>query len=105
MLFVVADASVFPHNRARFLEAAEAMITASRAEAGCLGYDYAWDLLEPDRLRALERWRDADALRYHFRTPHMAAFLAALRDMKNPVPAITVFEASNEHPIGGYSSR
>lgn len=58
MLFVVADADVLPHNRARFLQAATAMVTASRAEEGCLGYDYAWDVLEPNRLRVLERWRD-----------------------------------------------
>lgn len=105
MLFVVAEAQVLPRNRVRFMEAGSAMVTASRAEAGCLGYDYAWDILDPGRLRVLERWRDAEALRFHFRTPHMAAFLAALREMGNPAPQISVFEASNEHAIGGYGTR
>ena len=53
------------------------MIEASRAEPGCGGYDYAFDLLEPDLMRVRELWKDEQALKDHFATPHMAAFLKA----------------------------
>ena len=53
------------------------MIEASRAEPGCAGYDYAFDLIEPDLMRVRELWRDEQALKDHFATPHMAAFLKA----------------------------
>lgn len=81
MLIVIATAKVDPANRARMEEVGAAMVTASRLEAGCLGYSYAWDYLEPDTMRATELWRDAAALRFHFATPHMAAFLRALKEM------------------------
>src|SRR4249919_3683022 len=61
---------------------ARPMIEASRAEAGCAGYDYAVDMLEPDLMRVRELWRDEQALKDHFATPHMAAFLKGLRELR-----------------------
>ena len=51
------------------------MILASRAEPGCAGYDYAFDLLEPDLMRvrenddaiALDRGENADLAAAHVR--------------------------------------
>ena len=39
-----------------------AMVEASRAEDGCLGYSYAEDVLEPGLIHVAERWRDRAAL-------------------------------------------
>ena len=105
MPIFVANAKVEGGNRGRMQEAREAMVAASRAEAGRLSYTYAWDFAEPDTLRAVELWRDAEALRFHFATPHMAAFLKTLKEMGNPPPEITVYEAGNPHPIAGYGRR
>jgi len=58
--------------------AMETMIRASREEAGCIDYAYSIDMLEPNRLRIIERWVDLDALKAHFAMPHMAVFRAAL---------------------------
>lgn len=102
MLIVVADAVVKPENRDRMEEAGPAMVVPSRQEEGCLGYSYAWDMIEPNRLRIIELWKDEAALRFHFRTPHMAAFLKALGEMANSPPAITVYEAGAAHDIGRY---
>ena len=46
------------------------------------GYDYAVDMLEPDLMRVRELWRDEQALKDHFATPHMAAFLKGLRELR-----------------------
>lgn len=62
-------------DRAR--PAMAAMLTASRAEDGCLAYSYAQDVLDPCVIHVSERWRDRAALDAHFRTPHMAAWRAA----------------------------
>ena len=48
------------------------VIALSRAEPGCLAYDYAEDVLEPGLFRVSERWTSRDALDVHFATPHMA---------------------------------
>lgn len=58
------------------LEAARAamaeVITQSRAEPGCISYDYAEDVLEPGLFRVSERWTSRAALDAHFASPHMA---------------------------------
>lgn len=56
----------------------EAMITASRAEDGCIDYSYGVDVLEPDTLVVVEYWEDWAALEAHFATPHMTAWRKAL---------------------------
>ena len=82
MLIVLADARFDPAQTSEIIAIARPMIEASRAEAGCAGYDYAFDMLEPGLMRVQEWWRDEQALRDHFATPHMAAFLKALRTLK-----------------------
>ena len=75
------------------------MIEASRAEAGCAGYDYAFDMLEPGLMRVREWWRDEQALRDHFATPHMAAFLKALRTLKPASVTIKCHELGPERKM------
>ena len=48
------------------------MVSASRAEAGCLEYSYAEDVLEPGLIHVKERWADREALDAHLRMPHLA---------------------------------
>ena len=62
--------------------AAEAQIAASRAEGGCIDYTYALDVLDPQIMRVLERWKSWEALEAHFKEPHMDAWRAALADVK-----------------------
>ncbi|BCW88619.1 Putative monooxygenase YcnE [Alphaproteobacteria bacterium SO-S41] len=102
MLIVVGNAKVVARQRDRMMRACEAMVTASRLEEGCAGYNYAFDILEPEMMRVIELWRDEAALRFHFRTPHMAAFLGELAAMGSR-PDIVVYEAGNPHPISGYA--
>lgn len=105
MLIVIATAVVEERNRQRMEEVGRAMIEASRGEEGCLGYAYAWDFLQPNVMNAIELWRDEAALRSHFRTPHMAAFLKPLGEMGNPSPRITVHPAEGGHEINRYFAR
>jgi quinol monooxygenase YgiN len=48
------------------------VVELSRAEEGCLAYDYAEDLLEAGLFRVSERWTSRAALDAHFATAHMA---------------------------------
>jgi quinol monooxygenase YgiN len=82
MLIVLADARFDPAQAAQVRELARPMIEASRREPGCAGYDYAFDLIEPDLMRVREWWKDEQALKDHFATPHMATFLTGLRELK-----------------------
>ena len=52
------------------------MVTATRAEDGCLQYAFAEDVLDPCLIHISELWRDAAALDAHRNTAHMAAWRA-----------------------------
>ena len=99
MLIVLADARFDPTQTSEIIAIARPMIEASRAEAGCAGYDYAFDMLEPGLMRVREWWRDEQALRDHFATPHMAAFLKALRTLKPASVTIRCHELGPERKM------
>jgi quinol monooxygenase YgiN len=42
----------------------------SRAESGCLFYTWMQHAARPEQLSLYERWRNIDALKLHFGTPH-----------------------------------
>ena len=57
-------------------DAMERMITASRAEEGCLAYSYAEDILEPGLIHVAERWKDEAALKRHWKSEHLVQWRA-----------------------------
>jgi quinol monooxygenase YgiN len=101
MLVVLAEARFDPKDTERVRAIARPMIEASRAEPGCSGYDYAFDLLEPDLMRVRELWRDEQALKGHFATPHMTAFLKGLRELRPRTVTVKCYELGAEHPMPG----
>lgn len=73
-VIIAGTVRVPPKNLERFKPHMQAMLTASRAEDGCLEYSYAVDVAEPGLIRIFEAWRDQAAIDAHFQTPHMAAW-------------------------------
>lgn len=61
--------------------AMEKMLSASRAEPGCIRYSYALDVLDDGLVHVSEAWIDREALAAHFHTPHMAEWRAALTEI------------------------
>jgi quinol monooxygenase YgiN len=84
-LIVAGTVRIPPENLNAFRPQMLAMLTASRAEDGCITYSYAEDVAEPGLIRVFEAWRDQAALEAHFQTAHMAAWRAAW-------PAFGVFD-------------
>ncbi len=78
MIIVEGSARIPEGAWEQAISAMEPMITASREEAGCIEYAYSRDLLDPNLLRIIERWKDKAALVRHFAEPHMAVFREAL---------------------------
>lgn len=99
MLIVLAEATLGEGTAEAGRAAFDAMVTASRAETGCLGYSYAIDLLDPTKFHAIEKWVDEAALAYHFATPHMAAFQAALRELDITITQLLKYQADDGAPL------
>lgn len=91
MLLVIGHLRFPPAARSEVLAALAEVIAATRAEPGCLFYDFAEDVLEANLFRVSEGWRDADALRGHFASPHMDRFRAAREALGMTERVVTIY--------------
>jgi quinol monooxygenase YgiN len=101
MLIIQGIVRIDEADRAKFQAAAETMIPATRAEAGCIAYSYAEDALEPGLIHIVERWRDQAALDAHLAAPHMAAFSATIAGLRMRDVKIVAYDAANERVLIG----
>ncbi len=72
MLLIIGTVRVPPDGLEQAKPAMQRMISASRAEPGCLGYSYAQDVLDAGLIHVSEAWRDRAALEAHFKSAHIA---------------------------------
>ena len=77
MLLIVGTVRLPADNLDRARPIMQRMTEASRAEAGCVDYGYAEDVLDPGLIHVKELWTDQAALDRHFATTHIAEWRAA----------------------------
>lgn len=63
------------------LELMRRMAIASRAEVGCISYEFYIGLSDPNTLLLFQEWESVEALQGHFDTDHMEEFLKVLPDV------------------------
>ena len=78
MIVVNARISMTAEAVAAMKDAILTMRKATLAEDGCEDYSFSVELDDPGTIRVVERWTSKEALNAHFKTPHMATFLAAM---------------------------
>ena len=98
-LIIAGTVRVPPENLARFQPHMQAMLSASRAEDGCLSYSYAVDVAEPGLVRIFEAWRDQASLEAHFATEHMAACRAAWPQFAVSDRRLIAYEVASERSL------
>lgn len=76
-LHVVATIPVRPEAVEKVRGALGDLVTATRAEEGCLAYDLYESAAAPGTFVTVERWTDQAALDAHMTQPHVAAAFAA----------------------------
>ncbi len=85
---------------ARLRPAAETMINTTRTtEPGCIEYNFAVDLVEPNLIRISERWKDQAALDAHFASAHMAAFQKVMAGAKILGISAMAYNGSDERKL------
>jgi quinol monooxygenase YgiN len=67
-----------PTKRDAFIEAAGAVMAATKAEEGCERYEFSADLTDPGRFYMGEQWTSQAALDGHMASEHLAAFMGAM---------------------------
>ena len=75
------------------------VMLATRAEAGCIEYNYAEDVLDPGLIRVSEVWQSRAQLSAHLQTPHMQTWVAERIGLGLTERRITVFEADGGVPL------
>ena len=59
-----------------FLATLPGLVAGTRAEPGCIQYDFNQSNDEPSLFLVYEKWADQAALDAHMETPHIQAFIA-----------------------------
>jgi quinol monooxygenase YgiN len=77
MLILAGSIRLPPENMPAARPVMAAMVAASRAEAGCIAYSFAEDLIEPGLVRIFEVFRDLEAQQVHSTSAHMMQWRAA----------------------------
>ena len=99
-MIVVSGQFRFPPERLADARPAMArVVTATRAENGCLAYSYGEDVLDPGLIRVFEKWESRDALEAHFASPHMADWKAEREAFGLTDRAIMICEAGEETAV------
>ncbi|MBD3648183.1 MAG: antibiotic biosynthesis monooxygenase [Pseudomonadales bacterium] len=81
MIIVHGTFPVKSEVRDEALDMMRRMSIASRAEVGCISYEFYISLSDPNTLLLFQEWESVDALQDHFETEHMEDFLKVLPDV------------------------
>lgn len=88
-----------PHAMVAARPVMQRVIEATRAEAGCVEYNYAEDVLDPGLIRVSEVWDSAEQLAAHMQTPHMARWQQERAELGLSERDVTVFEVSGSRAL------
>lgn len=75
------------------------VIEATRAEAGCVQYNYGEDVLDPGLIRVSELWQSREHLDAHMQSAHMAQWQRDRAELGLSGREISVFEAGAPVPL------
>lgn len=100
MIILVASFRIKPAMRNRMLELSRAMIDPSNNEEGCISYQFFQNPFNPDSFMFFERWKNREALDYHFETEYFKNFTSAIPGLLAEKESVITYEVSNESTIG-----
>lgn len=81
MIIVHGTFPVKTERRDEALQLMRRMAIASRAEVGCISYEFYIALSDPNTLLLFQEWDSVDSLQGHFDTDHMEEFLRDLPEV------------------------
>ncbi|CAN5241791.1 hypothetical protein BH20ACT5_BH20ACT5_02640 [soil metagenome] len=94
MIVVHAFARCRPDKRDTLVAALRAAQQPTRAEDGCLEYQFFASIDDDTSFVAVERWRDLAALQAHLQTPHIADLIGVLSDTLVEPFSIEAYDAT-----------
>jgi quinol monooxygenase YgiN len=74
MIVVAVRIQVKPQMREQFMQLAQGMLAPSRAEPGCISYNFFADTVEPNAFLFFEEWESREVLAAHTKTAHFLTY-------------------------------
>src|SRR5256885_12871899 len=96
MIFITAKFRVLPEHADRWPEIAGEFTEATRAEPGCLWFDWTRSVADPDEYVLVEAFRDDDAGAAHVQSGHFKAAQRALPPYLAETPRIVNFKLDQD---------
>jgi quinol monooxygenase YgiN len=101
MIHVIASIRVKVGKLSEFLEIFKGNVPSVLGEKGCIGYVPGVDIdaalptqnLDENVVTVIEKWENLEALRDHFKTPHMVAYREKVKDMVEDISVRVLREA------------
>ncbi|GHS99717.1 antibiotic biosynthesis monooxygenase [Synergistales bacterium] len=94
MIVVTAKFKSAPGSREKIVELSHPAVEATRKEKGCIRYELFLSAEDDVTLQFVEEWTDADSLRAHLKSAHLAAFKEARKDLlAQDGSVLKIFEA------------
>lgn len=92
MIVLHASFPVDPDRRDEALDLIDGLVDRSRREPGTIEYRATTDLQDPNVVRFVERYEDAEAFESHAETDHFRAFEEAVPDLLAGEPEVLRFD-------------
>ncbi len=92
MIIINVRFKVRPEAADTWLETTEELTTGSRAEDGCLWYDWARSVDDPNEFHLQEAWRNQAALDAHNVAPHHVGSWPRMREAVAETPRLVIIE-------------
>ena len=101
MIVVVARAHTDAERRADLIGIGQRVASASRAEPGCIQYQVCQDSEDENAFVFVEEWESEEALQQHFRSPHIAEFMAAISRAILGPPEVNFHTIASSRDLAG----
>ena len=99
-MIIVAGTFRVPEDKIDdLMPVARATLEASRKEAGCIAYSYAFDMEDRGLIRVYEEWESRAHLEAHFAQPHMGPWRAKAEEVGAHSRDLKIYEASDGQPV------
>lgn len=99
-MIIVAGTVRVPEDKIdALMPVARATLAATRKEAGCIVYSYAFDVEDRGLVRIFEQWESLAHLEAHFKQPHMAPWRDKLAEIGASDRNIKRYDAGDGTPI------
>jgi len=99
MIVVVGQFRFPPERMEEARPAMRRVMEATRAEDGCIEYNYGEDVLDPGLIRVSEVWESREHLAAHFKSAHMQRWIAERAELGLSGRQVTGFAAERGEPL------